>query len=286
MVDTIISMEKTCDLNEELLKKYDLSTIDMEFMIGDEVFSTKDHDIISSGLCDGMRNNKKTSTSQINETTYEEYFSELLKEDKPILHIGFSSGLSGTVEIAKACAEKLNAKLGKAQIVVIDSLCGCSGQGMLGIYAREYSKCCDSFQDLVSFVESVKLRIKHCYTVETLKYLAAGGRIKPGVALIGRLLNIKPVMLMNNSGMLALKGKVFSRKKSISSLAEECISSFDKDFKMILISHADCEKDAAELASMVEKGTGIKPIILKLGPVICSHSGPGTLSIYYVSDRR
>jgi len=286
MVDAIISMEKTCDLNDELLKKYNLSTIDMEFMIDDEVYSTKTHNIISSSLCASMRSGKRTSTSQINASEYMEYFQNLIKLGKPIIHLGFSSGLSGTIEVAKSCARKINEQLGKTQIYVIDSLCGCSGHGLLGIYAREFASCCDNLQELINFVESVKLKIKHCYTVDTLKYLAAGGRIKPSIALIGRLLNIKPVMYLNNNGMLALKSKVFSRKKAIASLAEECIASYDPDFKMIIISHSDCEQDAKELAALVEEGTQIKPQVLDLGPILCSHAGPGTLSLYYVSDKR
>lgn len=286
MVDCIISMEKTCDLNTELLDKYNLSTIDMNFMVGDELFSTATHNPVSSNLYAGMKSGKKTSTSQINEHLYTEYFENLAKQNKPIVHIGFSSGLSGTVFTAQKVAAKINEKLGKTLIYVIDSLCGCSGQGLLGIYAREFSTCCNNVIELLDFIENIKLKIKHCYTVDNLKYLAAGGRIKPAVALIGKLLNIKPVMFLNEIGKLALKSKVLSRKKSILALAEECRLSYDKDFKMILISHADCEEDAKHLSSIVEEETGIVPIILELGPILGSHSGPGTLSIYYVSDRR
>ena len=286
MVDLIISMEMTCDLSKELIDKYNLSTIDMDFLVQEELFSTKTDDIVTSGLCEKMRKNQKTSTSQINENAYTAYFKELIKQNKPIIHIGFSSGLSGTIEVAMRCAENINKELNKKQIYVIDSLCGCSGQGLLGIYAREFSRFADSLKEVVDFVESIKLKIKHCYTVENLKYLAAGGRIKPSVALIGKLLNIKPVMYLNNNGMLALKNNVFSRKKSIVSLAEECIASYDSDFKMIIISHADCENDAKELSKMVQDGTKIQPTILSLGPILCSHSGPGTLSLYYVSEKR
>ena len=286
MVDCIISLEKTCDLNEELLEKYKLSTIDMEFMVGDELFSTSTHDPISSNLYVEMKKGKKTSTSQINELAYTEYLEKIAKQNKPIVHIGFSSGLSGTVFTAQKVAEKINKKFGKTLIYVVDSLCACSGQGLLGIYAREFSACCDKVEDLIDFIENIKLKIKHCYTVDNLKYLVAGGRIKPAVALIGKLLNIKPVMFLDNNGKLALRNKVLLRKRAILALAEECKQSFDKDFKMILISHADCEADAKILSEIVEKQCGVKPIILNLGPIVGSHSGPGTLSIYYVSDAR
>ena len=286
MLKVVISLEKTCDLSNELLEKYDLSTIDMEYMVGDDIFSTKTHDIVASSLCEGMRKNKRTSTSQINEDAYSEYFEELAKTGLPVLHLGFSSGLSGTIEVAKRCADKLNEKLGKNQIYVVDSLCGCSGQGLLGIYVRDFASNCEKIEELIEFVESIKLRIKHCYTVENLKYLAAGGRIKPAVALIGKLLNIKPVMYLSDSGLLALKSKVFSRKKAVATLAEDCVASLDSDFKMILVSHADCENDAKELAALIENGTKIKPVILNLGPILCCHSGPGTLSVYYVADKR
>ena len=287
MNKNIITLEATCDLTKELISEYDLDVVDMDFMIDDEVFSTADNDVESTKLYEKMRKGSKTQTSLVNETLYEDFFENLLSKeenaDKNIIHIAFSSGLSNTYVSAKKASDKLNQKYGKQRIFCVDSLCACAGQGLLAVVARENENKFSNTQDLVEFVEKTKNNLNHCFTVDKLQYLAIGGRIKPSTARIGNLFNIKPVMRMDEEGKLVVVYKVFSRKKSLVSIFNKFKESYDQNYPLVIVSHADCLDDANFVAEMINKEFGICPIVSNLGPVIGSHSGPGTLALFFVS---
>lgn len=286
MINVSISLEATCDLDKEFIEKFDLSVIDMNFQVDGESFYTKNDDVVSTRLYEKMIQKKKTGTSQINDYDYENYFKELLKIDRPIVHLALSSGLSGTIDGARRVAEEIN-KTSENKIYVIDSLCGCSGQGLLGMIVRDYSKQCESIENLVAFVEMIKNKVYHYFTVDTLTYLANGGRLDSKTAFFGNLLNIKPVMEMSKIGKLEVLHKVISRKKSINSIADLSLKVIDENYPYCFIAHANCIKDALLMKEKIEAGSSVKPVITNLGPVIGSHSGPGTLAVFFVgkSDR-
>ena len=281
MMDVSISLEATCDLEKEYIEEYDLDVIDMNFEVDGESFYTKNDDVVSSRLYEKMIQKKKTGTSQINDYAYEEYFRELLKKNRPVIHLALSSGLSGTVDGARRVAEELN-KTSKNKVYVIDSLCACSGQGLLGIVVRNQSKQCQTIEELVEFVETFKNRIYHYFTVDSLTYLANGGRIDAKVAFFGNLLSIKPVMEMSKIGKLEVMHKVISRKKSISSISDLTKKAIDETYPYCFIAHANCVKDALLMKEKIEAGSTVKPVLANLGPVIGSHSGPGTIAVFFV----
>lgn len=285
MEDLIISMESTSDISEEFIKKYDIKIAPMEFFVGGEIISTKTDDVVSSRLYARMRAGEKTSTSQINETAYEEFFGELLKENKTILHIAFSSGLSGSVNSAKSAASKLNNSFGE-KIIVIDSLGGCQGQVILGVLAREFSKTAKDIYEVANYVESIKLNIIHKFSVDNLKYLANGGRISGATALVGNLLSIKPIIKVDTEGKLVSFMKVISRKKALKTLVNQFKEEVDKNSKFCFISHSDCEGDALFMKGIIEKETEFEPILSNIGPVLGCHCGPGTVAMFYVGEKR
>ena len=285
MVDITISLESTCDLDVETLKNNNLKVIDMNFMVDGKEFNTKEDDVITSELYKKMKENKKTSTSLINKQNYLDFFEELLKDNKPILHLAFSSGLSNTYLSASQAANELNLKYGK-KIYVIDSLCACSGHGLYALFISRYANTAKNIESLIKYAEDLKLKINHDFTVDNLKYLANGGRIKPSAAFFGMLLNIKPVMKMDNNGKLVVTNKVLCRKKAINTIFERIKKKYNKSESMCLISHANCLSDAEYLKHLLEKDTNLKPIITNLGAIIGCHSGPGTLSVYYLSSDR
>ena len=222
MENIIISCEATCDLPKELIEKYDIKVIDMDFIINGNAFSTSTNTVSSTNLYQHMKNGIRTSTSQVNIQTYEDFFTNQI-EFGNILHIAFSSGLSDTYKSAVTASKSVNEKSSKYKVYVIDSLCACSGQGLLAILTKEYSKKVKNIHKLIDFVDNLKLKINHIFTVDNLKYLANGGRIKQSTALIGNLINIKPVMRMDDFGHLIIQNKVLSRKKSIQSLANKVV---------------------------------------------------------------
>lgn len=280
-MELILSLEATCDLDKETIKNNELSVIDMEFKVGDEYYNTSESDVVTSNLYEKMIQKQRTSTSQINAYDYEQHFTELLKMKKPILHLAFSSSLSGTGMVAKHVADELN-KTHDNQIYVIDTLCGSYGQGLLAILVRENMQHFDNVEDVIEFVESIKLRMMHLFTVDSLTYLANGGRLDSKKAFFGNLLNIKPVMHLSKVGKLEVFHKVISRKKSICNLVEMIKKTYDEDGRYCFIAHANCEKDAKFLEEKLKAGAEINTKIVNLGPVIGAHSGPGTLAIFYL----
>lgn len=284
MVEVCISLESTCDLEKETIEKYDLSIIDMDFEVDGKSFNTKEDDVVSSMLYEKMLQKKKTATSQINDYFYEEHFKNLLKNNKPIIHLALSSGLSATVDGARRVAEEIN-KTSKNKVYVIDSLCGCSGQGLLGMIVREKSKECNTIEELVEFTEILKNKIYHYFTVDSLTYLANGGRINSKTAFIGNLLSIKPVMEMSKIGKLEVMHKVISRKKSVSSISNLVVNAIDEIYGYCFIAHANCLEDALSMKEKIENGSNVKPVVVNLGPVIGCHSGPGTLAVFFVGKQ-
>ncbi len=280
MQEIIISMESTCDLSQELIQKYDLSIIDMDFMIENEVYSTKHDNVLSTNLYEKMKEGKKTSTSQINEELYYEYFKNLQSKNKPIIHLCLTKGVSNTYECAIKAANRLNST--NNNIFVIDSLCICSGQGYLGILVREFSLKAQSIEEILQYIESLKTKVNHIFTVDNLKYLANGGRIKASAAFFGNVLNIKPLLKANNNGELVSTDKVISRKKALLKLAEKTLALHDPNFTTCFISHANCLEDVNFLIEQIKLNTKLDVKIENLGPVIGAHAGPGTVAIFFI----
>lgn len=285
MDNLIISVESTSDLLKETSKEYDIRVINMQFSIGDEMYTTEFDDVVSSKLYEKMREGKKTSTSQINELIYEDYFKNLMKEEKPILHIAFSSGLSGSCDIAKNVANRLNKDFDK-KIEVIDSLGGCQGQVILCILAREFSKKAKDLKEVVDYIESVKMKIIHKFSVDNLKYLAQGGRISGTAALVGNLLSIKPIIKVNDNGRLVSFMKVISRKKALKVLVNQFKEEVDENSNFCFISHSNCEEDALFMKNLIETETKFEPVVSNIGPVLGCHCGPGTVAIFYIGNKR
>ncbi len=280
--NTIISLEATCDLPKEIIKQKDFRVIDLQFLIDGKEYSSAEDDIVSCGLYQKMKNGAKTSTSQINKQLYVEFFQGLLKEGKDVLHLAFSSGLSQTCQSAIDASVEVN-KGSKNKVYVIDSLCACAGQGLFAILAKEFLDDGNSIDETIVSLEKMKLNLSHVFSVDNLKYLANGGRIKKSSAIVGNVLHIKPVMKMDNAGHLVLVQKVISRRKAIKEIFNKYVETFDSKFSHCIISHADCYEDAKTLSQFIKDFRGIDCAITDLGPIIGSHSGPGTLALFFVA---
>ncbi len=284
MEKIIISAEATCDLPRDIIEENDIRIVDMDFLIDGTVYNTATDDVLSTNLYGRMRRWAKTSTSQVNEIAYQEHFEMLLRKGYTVIHLALSSGLSGTYYTAVKAAAGLN-QCYDNKVYVIDSLCGCSGQGYLAVLANQFAKTADNIDQVLQFIEKTKHNINHYFTVDNLKYLSNSGRIKTGIAIIGNVLNIKPVMRMDESGSIVAVKKVISRKKSLQALYDKFVQSVSPDCKMVYISHSDCYNDAEYVFNQIKVNyPDINVVITNLGPVVGSHSGPGTVAIYFLSD--
>jgi DegV family protein with EDD domain len=233
-----------------------------------------------------MRAGIPVTTAQVNTFTFIEAFEPVLKGGEDVLYIGFSSKLSGTVQSAFSAAEELNAKYPDRKVVVIDSCSASLGEGLLVYYAARKHDL--SLDDLAKWVEENKLRFVHWFTVDDLVYLKRGGRISGATAAIATILNIKPVMHVDNEGFLVAVEKVQGRKKSLRSLFERMEKTVDtKATDTVFIGHCVAKPDAEYVASLVhEKYPDMMIHIDDIGTSVGAHSGPGTIALFFVGNER
>lgn len=281
----IISTEVTSDLSKDLLEKYEIKAVNMSYLIDNTDFNSADNNFTSEDFYNAMRSGASTSTSQVNYECAKQYLEELLKQNKNVLHISFSSALSGTYENFKR-AEKVLNEVNKNKVYVVSSLCASAGQGLLAILASKKAREESSFENIIKYVEETKLRICHLFTVDDLKYLYKSGRVSKTSASIGTLFKIKPLLNVDNLGRLMPVKNILGRKRVIKVMADNLKEKIDKNHKEIIIAHADCIEDANYLSGFITAQTGITPIIVDLGFIIGSHSGPGTLAVFFVANNR
>lgn len=237
---------------------------------------------------EGLREGEMPTTSQINVFRFEEIFRPLAEENKSVIYIGLSSGLTGTVDSAKRAVLNIKEEFPQADINVIDSLCASLGLGLLCYLAYEKIKEGKSKEEIISFVENTKMKVNHYFTVDDLNHLKRGGRISSSAAAVGTLLNVKPVLHMDKQGKLAPLMKVRGRKKAIATLAEKFIERTDKkEMQTISIVHGDCLEDALHLEQLCRENGNVEKCLINFeGPTVASHTGAGLVSLYFIAKER
>ena len=212
----------------------------------------------------------------------------ILAQGKDIVCICFSSALSTTYQSAVIAAQDVGPDYPDGHIYVVDSLSASRGQGLLIYLAVQKKREGLSAPELAQWVEDNKLSLCHWFTVDDLVYLKRGGRVSAAAAFVGGLLNIKPVLHVDNEGHLINMFKVRGRRSAIRALAQKFGElAVDPKNATLFISHGDCPGDAELLARFVKEDYGLDvQIITYVGPVIGSHSGPGTLAFFFVGKER
>ena len=237
-----------------------------------------------------MRGGCRPTTSQINPEEAGEKFREFIKKNRNIIHIAFSSGLSGTYNSARIAAEELKEEFPDCRITVIDSLAASMGQGLLVHKALELQAQGMKYDELIQWLEEHKKNVCHIFTVDDLFHLYRGGRVSKTAAVLGTMINLKPVLHVDNEGHLIPLSKVRGRKKSLNALVdcmEKQMGSWRDKNDIVFLSHGDCYEDALYVAEQVKKRFGIKEFLISsVGPTIGSHSGPGTMALFFMGEER
>lgn len=291
MAEYIISTDTSCDFPLEYVKQHQLPLVTLFYSIdgvtGENGCPSSD---VLKNFYDKMRAGSMTKTQQASIEDTEKVFREILKEGKDILHIAFSSGLSGTANAARLAAENMMEEFPGRKIIVIDSLCASLGQGLLVDYALKLQQQGKTMEETAKWLEDHIQNICHLFTVEDLKYLQRGGRISKTTALVGTMIGIKPVLHVDPEGKLVSISKVRGRKQSIQALVnkmEENIGKYRAEKQPIFISHGDCIEDANYLAELVKERFGYDEFLINdVGPTIGAHSGPGTLALFFMGETR
>ncbi len=284
MKKIIVSTETTSDLPLSILSERNIPFINMHYFLdGVEYDGTEDFD--AHAFYEAMRNGADTKTTMANEFTATEYFTELLKEGKDIVHVSFASACSGTVGAVTRAAEELN-KTNKNKIYVIDSLGESGGMGLIVTLVDDYANEGNNAEAVRDYCEEIKHRVCHYFCVDSLKYLARGGRVSKVTGFIGTAIGIKPFMHSDQEGRLVALEKSVSRKKTLTWLVDAMERKYNGISKRVYICSADCDKDAQFVADLIKERLDIDAILLPLGPVIGSHSGPGTVALFFTGQDR
>lgn len=289
MTNYLICTDSTCDLPKEYKEKNNIMSIFLTYTLdGMNCPDDESSSISSHEFYDSMRNGKLPVTSQLNATQFTEKIEPLVKAGNDILFIAFSSGLSGTYQSCCMGADELREKYPDRKIIVIDSLCASLGEGLLVHYAAKNLNNGMSLEENAEWIENNKLNVCHEFTVEDLNHLHRLGRVSKTTALLGSLIGIKPVMHMDDNGKLTVVSKARGRMASLDKMVDTMMKlAIEPEKQDIFISHGDCVADAEKLADKVENKFGKRPCLINyVGSVIGSHSGPGTLALFYIGTHR
>ena len=289
MSEYVITTDNNSDLPEKYLKDHGVGCMYLSYSMDGKNY-THENFLPEHEFYEAMRNGSMPTTAQVNPENAKALLEPYLKEGKDILHIAFSSGLSGTYNSSRIAAEELMEEYPDRKIIVVDSLSASLGQGLLVWLAQQKKELGQTLEDVADWVEKNKLKMVHLFTVDDLNHLYRGGRVSRTTAIVGSMLNIKPVLHVDNEGKLTAIGKVRGRKKALQELIklmDEKIGIFGADCDTIFISHGDCEQDAQYVAAKVKEKYNIKNIIInQVGATIGAHSGPGTMALFFVGDVR
>ena len=282
-----IITDSCCDFPASMYKELDLEVVNLSVLYKGENY-TEYTEAWLKELFDGLRKGESASTSAINPTGWAEVIEPVLKAGQDALVLTFSSGLSTTYQSAVIAAEELQEQYPDRKINVVDTLCASLGQGLLVWYACQKRDEGMSLEDLTAWCEDNKLNLCHWVIADDLMHLKRGGRISAATAVAGTLLQIKPVIHVDDAGKLVSVGKARGRKAAIETLCKKVgETGIEGANDTIFICHGDCLEDAQTLEAMLKETYGTKNVFIHyIGAVIGSHAGPGTMAVFYLGNKR
>lgn len=288
-MNTVVITDTCSDLPLEFVEKHNIPIVNFSFtFMGQEYYDDFGKTVGYKKFYDAVRAGEMPTTSQVNVHSYVEIFKKYIKDGKSVIYLSFSSALSGSYNNSLLARNLILEDYPDADIEIIDTKSASLGQGLLVYYALDMLNKGFSKKEIVDWVEKNKLRLNHWFTVEDLAHLKRGGRLSGAAAFIGTVLNIKPVLHVDNEGRLIPVMKTKGRKKSIKTLVdmmEERI--VDSENQVIAISHGDCLDDVEYLKELIFKKVKVKDVIINhIGPVIGSHVGAGTMALFFMGKGR
>ena len=289
MRDYIIATDSCCDFDENLIRELDLTVIPLSVHLGQDHFRNYPGEMPESHVFyTRLSKGEPAQTSAPNVEAFKDAFRPFLEAGKDVLYLGFSSALSATYQNAAMAVEELREAFPDAVIRAVDTLCASMGQGLLVDLAVQEKRKGKSLEEVVSFVQETIPHLCHWFTVGDLSQLRRGGRLSAGKAIVGNLLNIKPVLHVDHEGRLVPMESAKGRKKSVEALVRHMEeTAIAPETQRIYISHGDCLGDAEVLAAAIQSKLGVASVTIgDVGPVIGAHSGLGTLALFFLGKER
>ncbi len=286
-----VSSDSTCDLKKEYREKRNIWFTPLTFTMekdgvieeGLDNFEKEEEYIafyekISSGYF--------PRTAKLNYDAHMEHFTKMAKAGvKEVLHFMISSGLANTIEITRQAAADVQKEYPDFKVYAVDPLTATVGQGVLVMLAADCRDKGMTADETYEYLMEVRQRIQHCIIPNDLFYLKKGGRVSAASAAMGTMLNIKPMLTFDEAGKLKVLEKCKGMKKAFARVLEHMNEAPMDENKLVVVVHTNNEKGASELAELIEKQTGVKPLVTIMGPVIGSHVGPGSVSCGWVSTK-
>lgn len=287
MREYVITTDSAADLPKEFLAERNIAYAPLTYMIDGETYPDMDG-LTAKEFFNRIRAGSMPTTSQLTPAQMKDFLEIPLKEGKDILHIGFSSGLSGSCDSTLLAAEELRLAYPSAKIIVIDSLCASMGQGLLVYKAWKLKEEGKTMDEVANWVEENKLHVCHNVTVNDLNHLHRGGRVSKTTAVIGTMINIKPIIHVDEEGKLVVVGKERGRKKSIHKIVDMMASQSEGwDNDLVMVTHGDVPEEAEYVAQLIRKKCKVDQILIhNIGSVIGAHTGPGVLATFFMGNKR
>ena len=285
-----IITDSSCDLPQELADRYGLIVLPLSLTVDDKTYHNylDGREIGFHELYEKFRSGSKTSTCAVNPEAFIQVMEPFLREGHDVFYIGFSSGLSTTYQSAEIAASELREKYPERKLIAIDSLCASLGEGLLLYLAAKKQQSGASMDEVADYVRETIPHLCHWFTVNDLMFLKRGGRVDAATALVGTVLQIKPVMHTDDAGTLKNVTKARGRKAALKALAQKLAdTAINPAEQTVFICHGDCIEDAEYTAEQIRALTPVKDIIINyVGPVIGAHTGPGVISVFFVGTHR
>lgn len=284
-----ILTDTSANLPSAYLLEHGVSVIPYHYIIGDKQYSCLDTEgFDGKKFYKAMRLGANITTSAINPQSYVDFFESFLMSGNDILFISMSSGISSSFRCAQMAKEELQDRYPDRSICLVDTLGASLGEGIFAMMAVEYRDAGYSLKKVYRMLEEKKACMYQVFTVDDLMYLKKTGRLTGSAAIIGNMLQVKPLLKGNENGEIVNFSKVIGRKKAIDSLAQRYNMLVDKPEEQVVgIAHADCEDDAKYLIELLNKKKPPKKILTVMyEPVTGSHVGPGTLALFFLGDSR
>lgn len=283
-----IFTDSACDIAPETLKAWDVKYCSLSFLFDDSEKSYDNYEMPAKAFYEKIRQGHSAVTSSVNTEAFLDAFRETLEEGKDILYIGFSSGLSATYSCACAAASELRDAFPSRRILTVDTLAASAGFGLILYLTVQKRDAGATLEEAAAFAEAEKLHVCHWFTVDDLKALLKGGRVKRAIGALGGALNLKPVLHMDNEGHLIPMSIARGRKGSLKAIVKKYGElALHPGRGPIFISHGDCLDDVKAIEAMLKSqyGPGLD-LIADVGPVIGSHTGAGVLALFFEGKER
>ncbi len=282
-----IITDTCCDFPAQMYQQLDLGVVSLSVRFEGEERMSYD-DLWLKKFYDGLRAGETATTAAVNPDSWTQVMEPVLAQGEDILVLAFSSGLSTTYQSAVIAADELQEKYPQRKIRVVDTLAASMGQGLLVYYACQQRDQGMSLDALTEWCLENRDHLCHWFTVDDLMYLKRGGRVSAATALVGTMLQIKPVLHVDDEGHLINVSKARGRRASIEALAKKLADTgIPGANEIAFISHGDCPEDAAYLEQLLKEKCGVKEVVTSyVGAVIGSHSGPGTLALFFMGEKK